>query len=321
MGGVSAGMVDSTMVSAANPAASAWAGSTGLSWGTKVRETQDTAWSGAASFPDISLIMPLPLNLQFSAFLSNRSRMNTVDTLVVENGIGTIDWTGGSAESYIGVTTSVSEHLAFSLGGKCFFGSAYGKAVTSHDSPSCMEPASSIFRDDLSFSPSWGMFVGAFVNTDYLSAGASLVTDRSGNLDIQRDYEGNSSADTVYHYRVPGELHAGISSSVIPRFVIGLDFFSRKSLTLLEKTTGDGSYLASGFEFNPGHGFRIRGGYRVIDGLWRDGASRYSGGAGYVIASGKASFDIGVGYETWGTDQSETVVFASIRASENWLGR
>ncbi len=321
MGGVSAGVPDSNMVSGANPAASAWAGNTGLSWGTKVRETEDTAWSGASAFPDVSVIMPLPLDLQFSAFLSNRSRINREDSVVFNNGSGTIKWTGGSGESYLGITARVSDHLAFSMGGKCFFGSAMGDAVTFPNNPGTQVPISSSYRDDLSFSPSWGPVFGAFINAERFSAGFSIVTDRSGDLMVQRDYMGNSSADTTSHYSVPGELSAGVSAQIHPRALIGVDFFARKALNLLGHTTEEGSFIASGLEFDPGLGLRVRGGFRAMNGLWRDGASRYSGGIGYLIAGGKASLDVGASYETWGADESETVVFASIRISENWLGR
>ncbi len=159
------------------------------------------------------------------------------------------------------------------------------------------------------------------MNTRHFSAGFSIVTDRSGDLEVQRSYMGDSSADTTFNYSVPGELSAGISAHVHPRVLAGVDFFARKNLNLLGHVTEEGSYIASGLEFMPGLGFRIRGGFRAMDGLWRDGASRYSGGIGYLVSGGKASLDIGVSYETWGADESETVVFASIRASENWLGR
>ncbi len=321
MGGVSTGLADSNMVSGSNPAASAWAVNTGLAWGTKVRETNDLSWSGASSFPEVSMVFPLPLDLQFSALLSNRSRINVEDIITYSGGSGTQKWTGSSGESYLGFTSRVSEHLAFSLGGKCFFASAMGDALTAPDIPGQELALASAFRDDLSFSPSWGPVFGAFLNTQYFSAGMSIVTDRKGDLDIHRDYRDNSSADTTVRYSVPGEFSAGVSSQVRPGIILGLDFFSRKSLTILDQTTDAGSYLASGIEINPGYGFRLRGGFRTMDGLWRDGASRYSGGIGYLISGGKASIDIGASYETWGIDESETVVFASIRTSENWLGR
>ncbi|MCK5841010.1 MAG: hypothetical protein KAH31_02495 [Candidatus Sabulitectum sp.] len=321
MGGVAAGIPDSNMVSGANPAASAWAVNTGFSWGTKVRDTEDVTWSGAAVFPEVSIMIPMPLDLQFAALLSNRSRINREDSIFVSGSSGNIRWTGGTGESYIGITSRVSEHLAFSLGGKCFFGSAMGDAVTAPDSPGNIVPISSVYRDDISFSPSWGPAFGAFLNAEYLSAGFSIVTDRSGELEVHRDYMGNSTADTTSSYSVPGELSAGVSARVYPGLVIGFDYFARKDLNLLSSTTEEGNYMASGFEFATNPGLCIRGGYRVMDGLWRDGASRYSGGLGYVIGGGKASFDIGVSHETWGADESETVVYASIRASENWLGR
>ncbi len=321
MGGVSAGMPDSNMVSGANPSASAWAVNTALSWGTKVRNTQDISWSGASAFPDISMIVPLPYHIQFSALLSGRSRINKKDPIVFETGSGKVNWSGSSAESYMGLTARVSEHLAFSVGGKCFFGSALGDAVTKPNNPGIAIPLSTCYRDDLAFSPSWGAAFGAFVNTDRLSAGLSIVTDRSGSLGVQRDYMGGSSSDTTFQYSVPGELFAGVSMRIIPRIAVGLDFYSRKAMHLLGKTTEEGSFAASGIEINAGNGFRIRGGFRAMNGLWRDGATMYTGGLGYTIPGGRASFDVGASYEVWGADLSETVVFASIRASENWLGQ
>jgi len=321
MGGISAGVPDSNMVSGANPAASAWAVNTCFSWGTKVRDTEDAAWSGAAAFPEVSMTIPIPLGLQFSALLGNRSRINQTDTILTSGRSGTIRWSGGSGESYIGITSRVSDHLAFSLGGKCFFGSAMGDAVTAVDSVGTVVPISTMYRDDISFSPSWGPTFGAFLNTEYLSAGFSIVTDRSGELEVHRDYMGNSTADATSHYSVPGELAAGVSTHIYPGLTIGFDYFARKEMNLLSSTTDEGSYMASGLEFTTDPGFCLRAGYRAMEGLWRDGASRYSGGLGYVISGGKASFDIGASYETWGSDESETVVYASIRASENWLGR
>ncbi len=321
MGGVAAGVPDSNMVSLANPSSSAWAQNTGLSWGMKARDTEDLAWSGAADFPDISMIIPMPLNLQLSGVLNGRSRINVSDTFTTDSTSGTIDWSGGTAESYLGLTLQASRNFSLSLGGKCFFGSALGNAVTSPLNPGGGVPLSSYYRDDISFSPSWGPEFGAFLNTRYFAAGFSIVTDRSGLLEIQRDYIGNSEADTTSQYSVPGELTTGISARVYKNIVIGLDYYARKAITLLDTTTAEGGYIAAGIEISPLEGFNLRGGYRKMDGLWRDGATRYSGGLGYEIAGGKASFDVGVSFETWGIDESETVLFMSVRAAENWLGR
>lgn len=321
MGGVAAGIPDSNMVSLANPAASAWAHNTGLSWGMKARDTEDLAWSGAAAFPEISMIIPMPLNLQLSGILSNRSRINISDVISTDSTSGTIDWTGGTGESYLGFTIQASHNFSLSLGGKCFFGSALGDALTSPFNSSGGVPISSYYRDDISFSPSWGPEFGAFLNTRYFAAGFSIVTDRSGVLEIQRDYVGSSEADTSSQYTVPGELTSGISARVHNNIVVGLDYYARKAITLLDRTTAEGSYIAAGIEISPLEGFTLRGGYRKMDGLWRDGATRYSGGLGYEVSGGRASFDVGVGFETWGIDESETVLFISFRAAENWLGR
>lgn len=321
MGGVSAGVPDSGVVSIQNPSAAAWSSNTGLSWGTKVRGTDDETWSGASSFPDVSVLMPLPMGIQLSGVLSGRSRLNSSEVLDSGNLTGTIEWTGSTAESYLGATLRASRSLAFSLGGRCFFGSALGDAATTLIIPGPYSPISSEYRDDLAFDPSWGLSFGTFYKTDVLSAGVSITTDRSGTLFLERDYMGNASADTTYRYSVPGELSAGVSVRIHPRVLIAMDYFARKKLTLLDSSTGEGSYTAAGFEVRPGSGFSIRGGYRTMSGLWRDGASRYTGGLGYDIAGGVASIDIGAGIETWGGDQSESILFLGIRASENWLGQ
>ncbi len=61
------------------------------------------------------------------------------------------------------------------------------------------------------------------------------------------------------------------------------------------------------------------GGDFPISGLWRDGATRYTAGAGYSFGGGRASLDLSAGWETWGDDLSETTVYATLWASENWL--
>jgi hypothetical protein len=320
MGGVSAGVPDSGMVSILNPSASAWASNTGFSFGTKVRDTSDPVWSNASSFPDVSLIMPLPLGVQLSALLSGRSRLNCQDTFDYDNGTGTIEWSGATAESYLGVTVKASNNLAFSMGGRCFFGSASGYAATFPESSGPYVPVSSEYKDDISFNSAWGMNMGAFLNSGPFAAGFSITTDRTGEASIARDYVGDQSADTTMRYSVPGELTCGVSARIHPRILIGVDYYARKALTILENTTDRGSIISTGFEIRPGLGFRVRGGYSTMDGLWRDGSNRYSGGLGYDISDGKASIDVGAGWETWGSDQTETVVFLGIRASENWLG-
>lgn len=319
MGGVSAGVPDSAAVSIVNPAASAWAVNTGLAVGTKFRDTADPDWSEAASFPDISLMMPLPYGLQLAGVLSGRSRLNSEDEVSFNNLSGTVEWTGSTAESYLGLTMQASRNLAFSIGGKCFFGSAMGDAVTSTGGGSGA-PITGIYRDDLSFGSSWGLSFGAFMNSGPVAAGLSIATDRSGELSIQRDYMGGQEADTTESYSVPGELAAGVSVRVHPRILLAADYYARKALTLFDHTTEEGSYIACGVEVQPGYGFRVRSGYRSMSGLWRDGASRYSGGLGYVLSNGAASIDAGASWESW-DDQSETVYFIGIRASENWLGQ
>ena len=321
MGGASAGVPDSGMVVFSNPAASAWARRTGLSWGTRFMETGDENWSGAASFPDVSVIMPLPLGVQLSAALSGRSRLSSTDTINEGNVSGLIDWRGATAESYTGLTLRASRHLAFSAGGRCFFGYAMGDAVTTRGGGGSSVPIETEFRDDVTFGPAWGMTVAAFLDNGPFAAGFAITTDRSGTVSVNRDYMGNASADTSLGYTVPGDIALGLSARVHRRVRIACDYHARKAQSVLGSRTENGSIMAAGVEYDPGGAFLLRGGYRHLDGLWRDGASRFSGGFGYSIAGGMASIDIGAGWETWGNDQSETVFSLSIRASENWLGQ
>ncbi len=318
MGGVSAGVPDSNMVSVLNPAASAWAGNTGLAIGSKFRDTANPDWKDASSFPDVSVIMPLPLGLQFSGVLSGRSRFYLEDEISYENLSGDIEWHGSTAESYLGLTMKTSSTMAFSLGGKCFFGSALGDAYAASEPSGPFVPITSTYREDVAFGAAWGLTFGAFMNSGPIAAGFSVTTDRSGEFSIDRTYMGGLEADTTETYSVPGEFVAGVSAQVHPRVLVAVDYFGRKALTLFDHKTDEGSYIAAGFEVLPGYGLRIRGGYRTMDGLWRDGAARYSGGIGYSL--GSASIDAGTSWETW-DDQSETVFFIGLRASENWLGQ
>ncbi len=318
MGGVSAGIPDSNMVSLANPAASAFAMNTGFAWGSKFRDTPDPDWNDASVFPEVSVIVPLPLGLQFSALLSHRSRLTAEDKIQFENGSGEINWIGSTADSYIGLTVKASDALAFSAGGRCFFGSAHGDAVVLINTPGPYFPIHSQYLDDISFSPSWGITAGAFFTEGIISGGAALTTDRSGSMGLHRDYMGSQEADTSYSYSVPGEFIAGISARIHPQVLIGVDYFARKRLTLMGSSTEEGSWTAAGAEYLPGSGFRIRGGVRKMNRLWRDGAVRYSGGIGYDISGGAASVDAGISREFW-SEKSETVFFIGLRASENWL--
>lgn len=321
MGGATAGVPDSSSVSILNPSASAWSTKTGLTWAARMQDSPDESWSGASSFPEVGVLVPLPLGVQFSAILSGRSRLQVTDQFQEDQYTGSIHWTGSTAESYIGATLRSGRSLAFFMGGRCFFGSALGDAVATVVNPGPFAPVTTVYRDDVAFEPSWGLSAGGFLNSGPVSAGFSITTDRSGTMSIYRDYTGPGEADTTYTYTVPGELACGISARIHPRVLIALDYFARKELTLLGDRTGEGSYTSAGFEVLPGLGFRVRGGYRVMNGLWRDGAQRYSGGIGYDIAGGKASFDVGAGWETWGDDMSETVLYMGLRASESWLGR
>jgi len=320
MGGATAGVPDSNTVSVYNPAASGWAPATGLTWGLSGVSGDDTNWTGKLGFPHVSLVFPVPWGITLSGCLSSRSRLSSGGDFTYDGGTGTASWEGGLTEGWFGLTTRAGNSLSFSLGSRSTFGSISGEIVTFPDSlAGPFIPLSSQYLDEAVFKPSSGLLFGAFWRTGVFNAGMSVTTDRRGTLDIHRDGMGNLSEDTTLQYTIPGDFTAGISMRPHRRLLVAADFHSRKRLNLLQASVEPGSIYSGGIEYAASGNLRLRGGFSLTDGLWRDGATRYTTGFGYSFGSGRASVDVGAGYETWGDDMSETTVYATLWASENWL--
>lgn len=320
MGGATAGVPDSNTVSVYNPAASGWAPSTGLTWGLSGVSGDDANWTGKLGFPHISIVFPVPWGITLSGCLSSRSRLSSEGDFVYDGGTGTASWEGGLTEGWFGLSTRAGSSLSFALGSRSTFGRVSGEVVTFPDSlPGPFIPLSSQYLDEAVFKPSSGLLFGAFWKTGVLNAGMSITTDRNGTLDIHRDGMGNLSADTTLQYTIPGDFTAGVSARPHRRLLVAADFYSRKRLNLLGASVEPGSVYSGGVEYTASRSIRLRGGVSLTDGLWRDGATKYTAGLGYSFGSGRASVDVGASFETWDDDLSETMVYATLWASENWL--
>jgi hypothetical protein len=320
MGGAAAGIPDSCTVSMSNPAASGWAPVTGLTWGVAGISGDDRNWTGKLGFPHVSLVFPIPWGITLSGSVSSRSRLSADTAFTFEGGQGTGHWSGGLTEGWAGVTVRAGNSLAFSLGSRSTFGNIMGEFITNPDSlPGPEVPLSTQYRDDVVFTPSAGLLFGAFLNTGPFNAGLSITTDRRGDLEIHRDCVGATSADTTLRYSIPGDLAAGVSVRPVQRLLLAADLYQRKKLSLLDAESREGSIYSGGAEYTAAPGLSLRAGVSRTSGLWRDGAIRYTAGAGYSFGGGRATLDVSAGWETWGDDLSETTVYATLWASENWL--
>lgn len=320
MGGAAAGVPDSCSVSVHNPAASSWAASTGLTWGLAGVGGDDGNRTGKLSFPHVSIVFPLPWGVTLSGCISSRSRLSASGTFVYDGGTGTADWAGGLSEGWFGASARAGGNLAFALGSRSTFGRVRGEFLITPDSlPGPYMPLSTLYRDDAVFSPSSGLLFGAFWNTGVFNLGMSITTDRSGTLSIDRDAMGTLRADTSLRYTVPGEFTGGFSARPHRRLLLAGDYHYRKRLSLLSATVEPGSVYSGGLEYSASRNLRLRAGVSRTEGLWRDGATRYTTGVGYSFGGGRASLDLSAGYETWGDGLSETTVYATLWASENWL--
>ncbi len=320
MGGAAAGVADSNTVSVYNPAASAWAEATGLAWGLAGVSGDDDNWTGKLGFPHVSVVFPIPWGVSLSGCLSSKSRLSATGSFTFDGGSGTAAWSGGLTEGWFGVTARAGRNLAFSLGSRSTFGTVLGEFITTPDSLSGpFIPLSSQYRDDAVFSPASGLLFGAFWNAGIVDLGMSITTDRRGTLGIERDGMGNLSADTSLQYTVPGDFTGGISVRPHRRLLFAADYYSRKRLSLLQTSVEPGNIISGGVEYTAPGNLRLRAGISRTDGLWRDGATRYTTGFGFAFGSGRASLDVSAGYETWGDGLSETTVYATLWASEHWL--
>jgi len=321
MGGTCVGLADSAALSAGNPAASAWADRTGVYFGGFFTRSDDPAWHGKSAFPYVSLLFPLPGRIVLSGYLAGRSQVSSSDTLYIDEFTGKYKWTGGLGEAYTGLSVRASDWLAFSLGGRCTFGKVVSDVVLTREMPGPFLPLNYTYRDDARFLPAWGIMLGMFLNSDLFDFGFSVTTDRTGELELTRDFMATGSDSTVESYTIPGELSLGVSIRPVSRIVLAGDIFIRKRLTLLDASVDDGTTLSVGAEADLGRGVAARGGLSFTSGLWRDGSVRYSAGGSYSFGDGRARVDIGVGHEVWDDDRSETSLFVCLWAAERWLGR
>ncbi|MCD4848122.1 MAG: hypothetical protein K8R76_08025 [Candidatus Aegiribacteria sp.] len=324
MGGICAGVPDSTSFSMLNPAASAWALNSGVCFGGRYSEGDVSSWDNSFGIPLISAVIPLPGRIVVTAAIDGKSRIKTAEEMIFDEFTGDLSWSGGLVESYTGLSVRATDWLAFSFGGRCTFGSIVSDVTLIPDNPSQYPTKEIIYRDDVSFRQAWGGVFGLFINSDRFGLGFSISTDRKGTLDIHRDYEEYDPDSSSQMYTIPGELSAGISYRPLERLLIGLDIYSRKSLDVFGSITDSGSIISAGSEVNIGSGVIARTGYSHMNGLWRDGADRFTAGAGLVFGDGKAGIDLSTGFQFWRNIQDEfqkeTVLFISLWATEKWLG-
>lgn len=324
MGGLAAGLAEPVRFSLLNPAASGWAGSSGICLGGRYTDSDVEAWHGTLRFPTVSLQVPLPFGLVLTGAIDGRSRLQEQGNRLFEDFRGTFEWSGGLEESYAGLTFRGADWLAVSLGGRCTFGNIVADVTLRPLDPGPPVPINTVYRDDASFRQAWGGQVGLMVNTPAVTLGFSVTTDREGTLDILRDYSGHGADSISQAYGVPGELAAGASVRPFDGLLIGADLYARKALNILESRMDGGSILSVGLEADLGSGLAARAGYNTMSGLWRDGASTITAGGGYAFAGGQGGIDLSAGYQSWTTDQdasrNEVVLLFSLWATERWLG-
>ncbi|MDM7992792.1 MAG: hypothetical protein QUS11_05710 [Candidatus Fermentibacter sp.] len=320
MGGVSTALVSPDGFSMSNPATSAWSTSTGVTWTAGWRAGDDDAWDGGMRFPSVSVLFPLPWNAVLSAGLSERSRLLDAAALYQDGYRGSLEWEGGLNEACAAFSLRASEWLAFSLGGRGAFGSTRCSASLTETGPGGSgAPVNTQYVDEAKFMPCWGLQAGMLMRLGRVDLGASILTDRGGRIDIDRDYAGAEEEGSSQNYDLPGEVNLGAVVRPSEWLSLGADLHSRKTMHLLDSTVPDGSVLGLGAEALVSRGVAARAGWTSTDGLWRDGASRWTGGLGYRFADGAAGLDFSISRETW-DGSGETSVFVSLWSSESWLG-
>jgi hypothetical protein len=321
MGGVSTGIQDDRTLCFSNPAASAWARLTGITWAAALREGDDEARDGRMSFPSVSVVAPLPWGVVLSAGLAERSSLLASERLTVTGYRAEYYWNGGLTEASASVSVLGTDWLAFSLGGRGTFGSIRSSVSLEDTEPGPGSPVATEFVDEALFRPSWGLTAGLFVKTGFLDLGASFVTDRSGTLQMNRDFAGGEITDSESEtYDVPGEINLGMGLHPTRWLTLAGDFHKRKSFTIPGGSVPEGSVASAGAEALLGRRLALRAGYSSVSDLWRDGASIYSAGAGYTFGGGRAGLDLAVTREA-ADDFTQTGFFVSLFACEDWTGQ
>ncbi len=319
MGGVEGCAPAEASLSLLNPSASAWVRSTGLSAAVGYSESDLASRDGKSRFPYVSFVFPLPGAVSLAGGLASRSSFSCEDTLSVDEYTGSYTWDGGTGDGYFGAAIRANPHLAFSVGGRFLFGNLQSDVSLTRDSVGQEIPLSWQYRDDLYLRSAWGVQLGSTYSQGPVSFGVSLTTDRSGKLEMGRDYltAGDPDSTRTEIYDIPGEGFAGVTIRPLKGLSLGMSWFRRKSLSLLGSRTDEGDILAFGAEAELSRSFSLRTGYSRMNGLWRDGARAYSGGLSYSLPGDRAVLDLAVTHEMW-DESGETTVRLGFWGSERW---
>lgn len=317
MGGASTAVFETESVVMNNPSAGAWAGRAGVTWAFGCRSGDDPSRDGECSFPAVSAVVPTPFRVVLNIGLAERSRLREEGTLSLDGWRGIYHWRGSLSEAYVGLSVKANEWLSFSAGSRGSFGGIRSEASVS-GAPSGPEvPTGTEYVDDARFRPCWGAQFGAFVHTRRLDLGASVVTDRSGRLSIDRDLSGTGESSSSTGYDIPGEVNLGLTLKPADWLLLSSEVHGRKSLSIPGASVERGRIYSFGTEALLGGGFAVRAGWSGMEGLWRDGSERLSAGCGYRFARGRASLDFAAVRETW-DGGAENGFFVSLWASESW---
>jgi hypothetical protein len=319
MGGVEGCYPQRTALSLLNPSSSAWAVNTGLAASVGYTESDLPSRDGEARVPQLSLIFPLPGGLTLAGGLAERSSFSCTETLAVDGFQGDYSWDGGTGDGYLGLAVRANPHLSFSLGGRFLFGSLSSDVTLTRDSVGSMAPLTWTYRDDLYLRPAWGVQLGATYSQGPVSFGASITTDRSGSLDLERDFISDIGSDTTETeiYDIPGEAYAGMTVRPVDMLRVGVSYFRRKSLNLLGAKTDEGDVLGFGAEADLHSRLTLRAGVSSMDGLWHDGGTTWGGGLSFGLPGNRAVMDLAVTHEVW-DGNGETSVRLGFWGSERW---
>jgi len=319
MGGVEGCYPEPTALSYMNPSTSAWAANTGLSASLGYAESDLESRDGRTRIPGLAVIFPVPGGITLTGGLAERSSFSCADTLSIDGFQGDYSWEGGTGDGYFGLAVRANPHLSFSLGSRFLFGNLRSDILLSRDSVGTIVPLTWKYRDDLYLRPAWGVQLGTAFSQGPVSFGASFTTDRTGNLELERDFISSIGRDTTQTetYTIPGEGYAGLAVRPVDMLQVGVSYFRRKTLNLLGSKTDEGEVLGFGAEAGLLPSFSVRAGVSSMSGLWRDGATTYGGGLSYTLPGNRAVLDVAVTHEVW-DGNGETSVRLGFWGSERW---
>jgi hypothetical protein len=265
----------------------------------------------------VSALFPLPFGTVISAGIAERSNLTASEETAIDGYRGAFEWSGGLSDAWAGMSARASSWLSFAAGARGTFGNMRSEVILQPPSSGPEIPVNTIYIDEALFRPCWGFSFSTFVRTGVVDIGAGIVTDRTGSLDVERDFAGSGSSTEDGLYTIPGELNVGVSARPASWLLLAADLHRRKTLNVLGSSVDEGGIASFGAEVSLGSHFAVRSGYSSMDGLWRPGSGRMSIGGGYRFSGSRAGVDLAVTRETW-SDSSETGVFASLWASEIW---